>query len=86
MLARLWPWKEYQLILERRGGSQEWWVLTLMGPDSQAHTCTLQSDPSMIKAIVDAVTIPVMAKVRIGHFVEAQVGLSFPHDQSFPRF
>jgi len=31
------------------------------------------SDPSMIKAIVDAVTIPVMAKVRIGHFVEAQI-------------
>jgi len=27
----------------------------------------------MIKSIVDAVTIPVMAKVRIGHFVEAQV-------------
>ena len=32
-----------------------------------------QSDPQMIKEIVDAVTIPVMAKVRIGHFVEAQV-------------
>lgn len=32
-----------------------------------------QSDPKMIKEIVDAVTIPVMAKVRIGHFVEAQV-------------
>ncbi|TBU32366.1 vitamin B6 biosynthesis protein [Dichomitus squalens] len=31
------------------------------------------SDPSMIKQIVDAVTIPVMAKVRIGHFVEAQI-------------
>jgi len=31
------------------------------------------SDPSMIKKIVDAVTIPVMAKVRIGHFVEAQI-------------
>jgi len=29
----------------------------------------------MIKEIVEAVTIPVMAKVRIGHFVEAQVGL-----------
>jgi pyridoxal 5'-phosphate synthase pdxS subunit len=27
----------------------------------------------MIKEIVQAVTIPVMAKVRIGHFVEAQV-------------
>ncbi|KAI0312469.1 vitamin B6 biosynthesis protein [Amylostereum chailletii] len=31
------------------------------------------SDPIMIKSIVDAVTIPVMAKVRIGHFVEAQI-------------
>ncbi len=31
------------------------------------------SDPSMITAIIDAVTIPVMAKARIGHFVEAQV-------------
>lgn len=30
----------------------------------------------MIKQIVDAVTIPVMAKVRIGHFVEAQVRLT----------
>ncbi|KAJ2337544.1 Pyridoxal 5'-phosphate synthase subunit snz1, partial [Coemansia sp. RSA 2681] len=31
------------------------------------------SDPQMIKEIMAAVTIPVMAKVRIGHFVEAQV-------------
>ncbi|ORX70594.1 pyridoxine biosynthesis protein [Linderina pennispora] len=31
------------------------------------------SDPQMIKEIIDAVTIPVMAKVRIGHFVEAQI-------------
>ncbi|MEO6349230.1 MAG: pyridoxal 5'-phosphate synthase lyase subunit PdxS [Candidatus Limnocylindrales bacterium] len=31
------------------------------------------SDPSMIVAIMEAVTIPVMAKARIGHFVEAQV-------------
>lgn len=31
------------------------------------------SDPSMIKEIQKAVTIPVMAKCRIGHFVEAQV-------------
>ena len=31
------------------------------------------SDPKMIKEIQDAVSIPVMAKVRIGHFVEAQV-------------
>lgn len=31
------------------------------------------SDPQMIKGIQDAVSIPVMAKVRIGHFVEAQI-------------
>lgn len=31
------------------------------------------SDPKMIKDIMNAVTIPVMAKVRIGHFVEAQI-------------
>ena len=31
------------------------------------------SDPSMIAGIIDAVTIPVMAKARIGHFVEAQI-------------
>lgn len=31
------------------------------------------SDPAMIQRIMDAVTIPVMAKVRIGHFVEAQI-------------
>ena len=31
------------------------------------------SDPKMIKEIMSAVSIPVMAKVRIGHFVEAQI-------------
>lgn len=31
------------------------------------------SDPEMIRGIQDAVSIPVMAKVRIGHFVEAQI-------------
>lgn len=31
------------------------------------------SDPEMIKEIIEAVTIPVMAKARIGHFVEAQI-------------
>ena len=40
---------------------------------AEVLTALQQSDPSMIKEIVEAVTIPVMAKVRIGHFVEAQV-------------
>lgn len=31
------------------------------------------ADPAIISAIMDAVSIPVMAKCRIGHFVEAQV-------------
>jgi len=31
------------------------------------------SDPRMIKEIIEAVTIPVMAKARIGHMVEAQI-------------
>ena len=31
------------------------------------------SDPSLIKGIIESVSIPVMAKVRIGHFVEASI-------------
>ena len=31
------------------------------------------SDPAMIQAIMDAVSVPVMAKVRIGHFMEARI-------------
>ncbi len=31
------------------------------------------ADPTIIKSIMDVVTIPVMAKARIGHFVEAQI-------------
>ncbi|MFN8509774.1 MAG: pyridoxal 5'-phosphate synthase lyase subunit PdxS [Deinococcaceae bacterium] len=53
------------------------------------------SDPKMIREIIAAVSIPVMAKVRIGHFVEAQIlqslGVDFidesevltPADESF---
>ena len=31
------------------------------------------SDPDLIDGIIDTVSIPVMAKARIGHFVEAQI-------------
>merc|ERR1712070_115024 len=31
------------------------------------------TDPTMIKQIINSVSIPVMAKARIGHFVEAQI-------------
>ena len=45
------------------------------------------SDPKMIKEIMDTVTIPVMAKARIGHFVECQVRLYFliPPTRPTPR-
>ena len=39
------------------------------------------SDPALIKEIQAAVTIPVMAKARIGHIVECQVHI---HHISFP--
>lgn len=42
--------------------------------DIRAHGGVARmSDPQLIEEIMDAVTIPVMAKVRIGHFVEAQI-------------
>ncbi|MCS6839414.1 MAG: pyridoxal 5'-phosphate synthase lyase subunit PdxS [Roseiflexus sp.] len=42
--------------------------------DIRAHGGVARmSDPELILAIKEAVTIPVMAKVRIGHFVEAQI-------------
>ncbi len=42
--------------------------------DIRAHGgVSRMSDPDMIEGIMAAVTIPVMAKVRIGHFVEAQI-------------
>jgi pyridoxal 5'-phosphate synthase pdxS subunit len=42
--------------------------------DIRAHGGVARmSDPDMIESIMEAVTIPVMAKARIGHFVEAQI-------------
>jgi pyridoxal 5'-phosphate synthase pdxS subunit len=42
--------------------------------DIRAHGGVARmSDPEVINRIIEAVSIPVMAKVRIGHFVEAQV-------------
>jgi pyridoxal 5'-phosphate synthase pdxS subunit len=45
------------------------------------------SDPKMIKEIMDTVTIPVMAKARIGHFVECQVrGIPTPLPLIAPNY
>lgn len=42
------------------------------------------SDPQLIKEIMASVTIPVMAKARIGHFVECQVWIQTPTPKPFP--
>jgi len=47
------------------------------------------ADPAIIEAIMKAVSIPVMAKCRIGHFVEAQalqaLGIDFIDESEIPR-
>jgi hypothetical protein len=47
--------------------------LSLSPPPRLSPSLARQSDPTMIKDIMATVSIPVMAKVRIGHFVEAQI-------------
>ena len=60
---------------DRRGGGR----LRRHGPGARPSDIrkdggvARMSDPEMINGIIKAVTIPVMAKCRIGHFVEAQV-------------
>jgi len=48
------------------------------------------SDPKMIQEIMSAVSIPVMAKSRIGHLVEAQIlqhiGVDYIDEQVAPHF
>jgi hypothetical protein len=44
------------------------------------------SDPKMIKEIMESVTIPVMAKARIGHFVECQVRIPSSRLLPLPPF
>ena len=61
---------------DRRGGGRRApsWRWSASRPISaRTAACSRMSDPEMITAIMAAVTIPVMAKARIGHFVEAQI-------------
>jgi pyridoxal 5'-phosphate synthase pdxS subunit len=59
--------------IRREGGVARMVRLIPLQTNTRSLTTALsQSDPKMIREIIDAVTIPVMAKCRIGHFVEAQ--------------
>lgn len=63
-----------QALIAEKAGACAVMALERIPADMRAlgQVCRML-DPHMIKAIMEAVSIPVMAKCRIGHFVEAQV-------------
>ena len=63
-----------QAVIAEKAGAAAVMALERVPSDIRAAGGVARmSDPEMIVGIMDAVTIPVMAKARIGHFVEAQV-------------
>ncbi len=63
-----------QAVIAERAGACAVMALERVPADIRAAGgISRMSDPYMIEEIVNAVNIPVMAKVRIGHFVEAQI-------------
>jgi pyridoxal 5'-phosphate synthase pdxS subunit len=63
-----------QALLAQEAGAVAVMALERVPADIRKHGGVARmSDPAMIKNIKASVTIPVMAKARIGHFVEAQI-------------
>jgi len=63
-----------QAIIAEKAGACAVMALERVPADIRKHGGVARmSDPKMIKEIQEEVSIPVMAKVRIGHFVEAQI-------------
>jgi pyridoxal 5'-phosphate synthase pdxS subunit len=63
-----------QAVIAQKAGACAVMALERIPADIRAAGgVSRMSDPKMIKGIQEAVSIPVMAKCRIGHFVEAQV-------------
>src|SRR5688572_24552094 len=63
-----------QAVIAEQAGAVAVMALERVPADIRAHGgIARMSDPEMIKAIMASVSIPVMAKCRIGHFVEAQI-------------
>lgn len=65
--------REEAIIAERAGACAVMALERVPSDIRKEGGVARMSDPKMIKEIQDAVSIPVMAKVRIGHFVEAQI-------------
>ncbi len=63
-----------QAIIAEEAGAVSVMALEKVPADIRAEGGVARmADPSKVQEIIDAVSIPVMAKARIGHFVEAQV-------------
>ncbi len=63
-----------QAVIAEKAGAVAVMALERVPADIRADGGVARmSDPGMIKEIIAAVSIPVMAKARIGHFVEAQI-------------
>src|ERR1051325_7331264 len=63
-----------QAIIAEEAGATAVMALERVPADIRANGGVARmSDPKMIREIIQSVTIPVMAKARIGHFVEAQI-------------
>ncbi len=61
-------------VIAEEAGAVAVMALERVPADIRAHGGVARmSDPELIMRIKEAVTIPVMAKCRIGHFVEAQI-------------
>ena len=65
--------KEQAIIAEKAGAVAVMALENVPSDIRKIGGVARMSDPKMIKEIMEAVSIPVMAKVRIGHFVEAQI-------------
>lgn len=65
--------KEEAIIAERAGACAVMALERVPSDIRKEGGVARMSDPKMIKEIQESVSIPVMAKVRIGHFVEAQI-------------
>lgn len=63
-----------QAVIAEKAGAVAVMALERVPADIRAQGGVARmSDPALIREIMDAVSIPVMAKCRIGHFVEAQI-------------
>lgn len=65
--------KEEAIIAEKAGACAVMALERVPSDIRKEGGVARMSDPKMIKEIQEAVSIPVMAKVRIGHFVESQI-------------